>query len=115
MEVLFNYLSGAEFRHRVEGIVEAFVTLKEELDSEKRAVTRLWAKREKQLERAVSQTAGLYGDLGGIIGSALPQIQHLEPPALEAPLSEAEPSPKSDLEKLRKEQLAIPSNEQMSR
>jgi len=95
MEMLYNYLSGAEFRHRVEGIVEAFVTLKAELDAEKRSVQRLWAKREKQLERALSQTAGLYGDLGGIIGSALPQIQHLELGTLEGPPTEAERTPQS--------------------
>jgi len=106
MEMLYNYLSGAEFRHRVEGIVEAFVALKAELDTEKRSVQRLWAKREKQLERAANQTAGLYGDLGGIIGSALPQIQHLELPALEAPPKEPELSKDGDSKKRRQPQSA---------
>lgn len=82
MEVLYTYLSGQEFRHRVEGIVEAFVTLREELEAEKRATQRIWAKREKQLERAVTQTAGMYGDLSGIIGGALPRIERLELPLL---------------------------------
>ncbi len=85
MEVLYKYLSGQEFRHRVEGIVEAFVTLREELETEKRATQRMWAKREKQLERATSQTAGMYGDLQGIIGATLPAIQHLEFPLLPTP------------------------------
>lgn len=78
MEVLYKYLSGQEFRHRVEGIVEAFVTLRAELEAEKRATQRMWAKREKQLERAAMQTAGMYGDLQGIIGATLPAIHHLE-------------------------------------
>ena len=78
MELLYTYLSGPEFRHRIEGIVEAFVTLREELEAEKRATQRMWAKREKQLDRATSQTAGMYGDLSGIIGSTLPRISHLE-------------------------------------
>lgn len=82
MEVLYNYLSGPEFRHRVQGIVEAFVTLREDLETEKRAMQRQWAKREKQLERAVANTAGLYGDLSGIIGASLPQIESLEWPKL---------------------------------
>ena len=82
MELLYNYLSGTEFRHRVEGIVEAFVTLREDLEAEKRATQKLWAKREKQLERATAQTAGMYGDLSGIIGASLPQIKHLESPAV---------------------------------
>ena len=57
MEVLYKYLSGQEFRHRVEGIVEAFVTLREELEGEKRATQLRWAKREKQLDRATPRTS----------------------------------------------------------
>lgn len=85
MEVLYKYLSGQEFRHRVEGIVEAFVTLREELETEKRATQLRWAKREKQLDRAVAQTTGMYGDLSGIIGASLPAIKSLIPPALPGP------------------------------
>lgn len=84
MEILYNYLSGPEFRHRVEGIVESFVTLREDLEAEKRATQKMWAKREKQLDRAVANTAGFYGDLSGIIGASLPQIEKLEVPALTA-------------------------------
>lgn len=78
MELLYTYLSGQEFRHRVEGIVEAFVTLREDLEAEKRATQRMWAKREKQLERATAQTAGMYGDLSGIIGASLPSLKVLD-------------------------------------
>jgi hypothetical protein len=77
-EVLCSYLSSTEFRQRIEGIVEAFITMKGDLDSERRSLQRIWAKREKQLERAVVNTAGLYGDLGGILGPSLPQIANLE-------------------------------------
>ena len=84
MELLYNYLSGTEFRHRVEGIVEAFVTLREDLEAEKRSTHKIWAKREKQLDRATAQTAGMYGDLSGIIGAGLPRIERLETPLLEA-------------------------------
>jgi hypothetical protein len=77
-EILYNYLAGSEFRQRLEGIVEAFITMKEDLESEKRSLQRLWAKREKQLERAAINTAGLYGDLGGILGAGLPPIAKLE-------------------------------------
>jgi hypothetical protein len=84
MEVLYKYLSGSEFRHRVEGIVESWVTLREDLEAEKRATQRMWAKREKQLERATAQTAGMYGDLSGIIGASLPAIESLSHPKLES-------------------------------
>ena len=78
VELLYDYLAGPEFRQRVEGIVEAFVTLREDLESEKRSMRRIWNKREKQLDRAVANTTALYGDLGGILGLKLPQIPQLE-------------------------------------
>lgn len=77
-EVLYNYLASSEFRQRIEGLVEAFMTLRDDLESEKRSMHRLWAKREKQLERAALNTAGLYGDLAGIVGPSLPQIANLD-------------------------------------
>jgi hypothetical protein len=78
MDVIYNYLSGPHFRQRVEGIVEAFKSMKEDLDQEKRAITRTWAKREKQIERVITNTAGMYGDVQGIIGASLPEINILE-------------------------------------
>jgi hypothetical protein len=84
VELLFNYVAGSEFRQRIEGIVEAFITLKDDLESEKRSMQRLWAKREKQIERATLNTAGLYGDFGGILGPSLPQIANLELAVIDA-------------------------------
>ncbi|MCK9274996.1 MAG: DUF2130 domain-containing protein [Syntrophales bacterium] len=82
MEVLYNYLSGPEFRQKIEAIVETFISMKGDLDQEKRAMTRIWAKREKQIERVVQNTIGMYGDMQGIIGASLPQIESL---TLDAP------------------------------
>ncbi|NNN05218.1 MAG: DUF2130 domain-containing protein [Elusimicrobia bacterium] len=78
MELIYRYLSGPEFRHRVEAIVEAFVAMKTDLDSEKRAMERTWAKREKQIQRVIHNTSGMYGDLQGLIGSSLSPIPSLE-------------------------------------
>ncbi|MBU4320617.1 MAG: DUF2130 domain-containing protein [Nitrospinae bacterium] len=78
MEVLYNYLSGPEFKQKVEAIVETFKSMKEDLDQEKRAIIKNWAKREKQIERVITNTAVMYGDLQGIIGASLPQIKLLE-------------------------------------
>lgn len=78
VDLLFAYFAGAEFRLKVEGIVESFVALKQDLDSEKRSLTRIWNKREKQIERAMANTTALYGDLGAIIGPSLPSIPQLE-------------------------------------
>lgn len=77
MEVLYSYLSGPEFRGRVETIIEAFTIMKEDLESEKRATERAWAKRDKQLVRVISGTSGMFGELQGIIGSSLQDIPAL--------------------------------------
>jgi hypothetical protein len=90
MEMLYAYLSDAEFRHRVEGIAEAFITLREELEAEKRSTQLRWAKREKQLDRALAQTSGMYGDLSGILGATLPVIEKLTPLTLPAPDADSE-------------------------
>ncbi len=50
MEVLYSYLSGPEFRQKIEAIVETFASMKRDLDQEKRAMTRIWSKRDKQIE-----------------------------------------------------------------
>lgn len=81
MDLLYQYLAGPEFKHRVEGIVESFSTLQSELEKERRSMERLWSAREKQLKRAVLNTAGLYGDLQGIVGATLPQIEKLQLPS----------------------------------
>ncbi|MFH1504120.1 MAG: DUF2130 domain-containing protein [Candidatus Omnitrophota bacterium] len=81
MEVVYNYLIGPEFKNRVEAIVEAFSSMKQALDSEKRAMQKIWSKREKQIERVIFNVAGMHGDLEGMVGSSLPPIKVLEIPA----------------------------------
>jgi len=82
MEMLYQYLAGDDFRHKVEAIVEAFTALREQLDKERRAMHRQWAEREKQIERVILSTTGMYGALQGIIGQGLAAIPALE---LDAP------------------------------
>jgi len=66
MEMLYNYLSGTEFKQRIEAVVEAFVSMKSDLEKEKRAMNRIWAKREKEMERVICSISGMYGDVQGI-------------------------------------------------
>jgi len=79
---LYGYLSGSKFRQKVEATVEAFISLKEDLDQEKRAMTKIWAKREKQIERVINNTARMIGELQGIIGASLPEMKGLQLKAL---------------------------------
>jgi hypothetical protein len=78
MEMVYQYLTGPRFRQRVQAIVEAFSTMREDLDKEKKAITRQWAKREEQIDRVMQATVGMYGDLQGIAGKTLQQIEGLE-------------------------------------
>jgi hypothetical protein len=80
MEIAYNYLTGSEFRNRVEAIVESFIAMKEDLEAERRAMQKIWAKREKQIERVISNTAGMHGDLQEIAGASLPAIKTLKLP-----------------------------------
>lgn len=78
MEVLYNYLISPEFKAKIENIVEAFQTMKDDLDREKRAMEKMWSAREKQLSRVIDNTARLYGDMQGLIGSKLEKVDYLE-------------------------------------
>lgn len=84
-ELIYQYLTGPQFRHRVEAIVEAFTAMKSDLDKEKRAIQKQWAKRESQIERVMTSTVGMYGDLQGIAGKSMQEIEGLEFGALEGP------------------------------
>lgn len=76
-EMVYQYLTGPRFRHRVEAIVEAFSSMQEDLAAEKKAIQRQWAKRETQLNNVLQSTAGMYGDLQGIAGKSLQEIDGL--------------------------------------
>lgn len=72
--LVYQYLVGPRFRQRVQAIVEAFSAMKEDLFKERKAITKQWAKREDQIERAMENSVGMYGDLQSIAGKTLPEI-----------------------------------------
>lgn len=78
MHVLYDFLTGNEFRHQIEAIVEGFTSLKSDLDREKRAMQKIWKEREKQIEKVIQNTIGLYGSVRGIAGSSVKAIDSLE-------------------------------------
>lgn len=80
MEQVYEYVSSAAFRSRVSGVVEALAAMRSDLEAEKRAIAKQWAKREKQIEQAVLGTAAMYGDFQGVVGAALPEIAALQLP-----------------------------------
>ncbi|MCI0349897.1 MAG: DUF2130 domain-containing protein [Acidobacteriales bacterium] len=85
MEMVYQYLTGPRFRQRVQAIVEAFQSMETDLASEKKLLTKQWAKRETQIANVIQATVGMYGDLQGIAGKTLQEIEGLEMPAIEGP------------------------------
>jgi hypothetical protein len=89
MELVYQYLTGPLFRQRIQAIVEKFSDMQADLAKERKTMTRLWAKRELQITGVIESTVGMYGDLQGIAGKALPEIDGLEAQLLESPRSDA--------------------------
>jgi hypothetical protein len=85
MELVYQYLTGQRFRHRIEAIVEKFADMHADLDKERKTMTKLWARRAEQIRCVVESTAGMYGDLQGIAGKTLQEIEGLQLPVLPAP------------------------------
>ena len=77
MEFVYRYLCGDQFR-RIEAMVEAFTALQTGLNRERTAMERIWKEREKQIERVLANTAGMYGEVRGMVGSSLPAVPALE-------------------------------------
>ncbi len=77
-DILYSYLSGTEFRLRIEAIIEAFTNMQTEVEKEKRYFTNKWARDEKNIRQVIDNTYGMHGDLKGIMGNLIPQIQGLE-------------------------------------
>ncbi|MDM7996331.1 MAG: DUF2130 domain-containing protein [Acidobacteriota bacterium] len=77
MQLLYAYLSGDAFHQRVEAIVEAFSAMQDQIQKERRAMERLWHEREKQIERIITNTSGMYGDIRGLIGAGMPEVRQL--------------------------------------
>ncbi len=80
MELLYHYLTGVDFKQRVEAIVEGFSELKIDLDKEKRAMQKIWKTREKQIEKVIANTIDMYGAIKGIAGNAIQSVKALELP-----------------------------------
>ncbi|MCC9071006.1 DUF2130 domain-containing protein [Flavobacterium sp. F-65] len=78
MAMLYDFLTSNEFRLQIEGIVEGFTQMQSDLDSEKRAMQRIWKQREKQIEKVVNNTLGMYGSIRGIAGNAVQTVRALE-------------------------------------
>lgn len=83
MHLLYDFLTSNTFRLQVEAIVEGFTQMKSDLESEKRAMQRIWKQREKQIEKVITNTIDMYGSIKGIAGNAVQAVKALELPEVE--------------------------------
>ncbi len=82
MSLLYDYLTGPNFKMQLNSIVQAFEKLKMDLEKEKRAMQKIWKEREIQIDQVVNNTIDMYGSLRGIAGNNIQTISSLE---LDAP------------------------------
>lgn len=74
MEALYNYLCSPQFAQRMKAVVEGFAAMRAELESEKAAMARIWARRDKQLGRLTGEMVAVVGELQGLGDGTLPQL-----------------------------------------
>jgi hypothetical protein len=78
MQLLYNYLTGTEFRQNIEAVMEGFLSLKDGITREKMQMEKIWKEREKQLDKVLLNTTQFYGSIKGIAGNAVADLKMLE-------------------------------------
>jgi hypothetical protein len=78
MQMLYDYLTGSEFRQNIEAVMEGFLALKDGISREKISMEKLWKEREKQLDKVLLNTTQFFGSIKGIAGNAVGDLKMLE-------------------------------------
>ena len=78
MQMLYNFLTGTEFRQQIEAIVEGFTEMEQSIMKERIMMEKIWKERKKQLDKVLINTAGMYGSIKGIAGASVGSIPLLE-------------------------------------
>ena len=76
-ERLFSYVTGEQFFHRLSAILEGCIALQGDLDADKRATSRRWARNQKNIDTVVQNMGGMFGDLQGLLGGTLRKLPGL--------------------------------------
>lgn len=82
MQMIYTYVTGNEFKQKLEAAFESYNEMQEDLIKEKTMFTSQWARREKRLLKAMENLVSLYGDVRGIAGGAVQEIRCLEMPTI---------------------------------
>lgn len=78
-DIIYDYVTGKEFSMRVRQIAAAYIEMQKDLETEKRSMTRIWSKREKQITLVLENLSGMRGEIEGIVGGQklLPEVDNL--------------------------------------
>ena len=77
MQMLYDYLTGNEFRLKIGAIIEGFSDLQKSCVQEKNAMEKIWKQREKQLQKVLLNTNHFIGSTKGIAGNSLPDLKQI--------------------------------------
>jgi hypothetical protein len=78
MAMLYDFLTSNQFHLQMEGIVEGFTQMQDDLNKEKRAMQNIWKQREKQIDKVINNAINMHGAIRGIAGNAVQSIKALE-------------------------------------
>jgi hypothetical protein len=78
MAMLYDFLTSNQFHLQMEGIVEGFTQMQDDLNKEKRAMQSIWKQREKQIDKVINNAVNMHGAIRGIAGNAVQSIKALE-------------------------------------
>lgn len=74
---LFSYVTGEQFFHRLSAVLEGCIALQSDLDADKRATSRRWARNQKDIDAVVKNIGATFGDLQGLLGGTLRKLPGL--------------------------------------
>jgi hypothetical protein len=76
-EKLYSYITGQQFYERISAVLEGCIALQGDLDSDKRATSRRWARNQKHIDAVAQNMGAMFGDLQGLLGGTLRKLPGL--------------------------------------
>ena len=76
-ELIYDYLTGQEFRNRVEAVLRAFIGMRNSIIQQRRSMEKHWAAQEKHVEAVVRNLSGMSGEIEVLAGKDLPALKLL--------------------------------------
>jgi hypothetical protein len=74
-ERLLSYITGQQFRNRMMSVMESCVALQNDLDADKRATARRWARSQQHVDAVIQSMGGVFGDLQVLLGDSMPELE----------------------------------------